>query len=436
MTPIQLPQWGDTNQVGSRGHTTNSGHFPSRPTTSQETNNNDYDEGGEEDDEEEDEDDDESMANVIPFAAAATMSNTPVGSVGGGSGGVGGGSVGSGGSFGGGGGSVGKVKSLNGMGSSNNSINSQNTSRSILTMRRLSERVENEDEDDEEDEHVRVYDPIDDDDDFRYAVAGRPHSTGMGGGKNGGIYEKSGTSGGGRMGTTSSRMGTLDHPYTVKLSHLNEAQRRDRSLFLALKPLHGREGVLLSNAKPIPRQFLPVDALVNDDASVNSQQLQEQQQQLQEQEQPQEQSSATIKHVQHQPQQPPPQPPPQKSTNKSRQIMALSKRGSLISMLKTIQHETTKNPAHLAQNMSAWTTLEVIHTPSDVHPVIYYEIKYTLDTYNTPSPPVLSTHLHHPPSHPTPSSHSLRLYVSGNKPRSIASLPSPTISIITKMNPC
>ena len=37
-------------------------------------------------------------------------------------------------------------------------------------------------------------------------------------------------------------------------------------------------------------------------------------------------------------------------------------------MLKTIQQGQTKDPAHLAQNMSAWTTLEVndkqTHMPS------------------------------------------------------------------------
>ena len=255
LNPILLQQWGDTPP------TTNAGNFRSqRPESHSENNhNNNYEEveGDDENDDyyyNDDGDDDGGMANVIPFAA--TMSNA--------------GSVNSG-----NGGSGGKVKSLSGVGSlGGSSVNSQNTSRSILTMRRLSEKMETEDdEEEEEEEQVQLYDPGEEDD-FRYAVAGHPSSnhhsngytatttTGLGGKRrNKSGFREDGETNERRTDTGQSRVITVDQdqPYTVKLSHLNEVQRRDRSLFLALKPLHGREGVLLSNAKPIPTKFLPME---------------------------------------------------------------------------------------------------------------------------------------------------------------------------------
>jgi hypothetical protein len=49
-----------------------------------------------------------------------------------------------------------------------------------------------------------------------------------------------------------SRLRNSHAAYTVKLAYLNEAQKLDRSLALALKPIKGVEALLLSKPKPVP----------------------------------------------------------------------------------------------------------------------------------------------------------------------------------------
>ena len=72
-------------------------------------------------------------------------------------------------------------------------------------------------------------------------------------------------------------------------------------------------------------------------------------------------------------------------------------------MLKAIQHEQTKIPAHLAQNMSAWTTLEVIHTP-DQHTLSTHPINTPSDTayQHTLYPTLPLNPSSHTPNQPPP----------------------------------
>jgi len=155
--------------------------------------------------------------------------------------------------------------------------------------------------------------------------------------------------------------------YTVKLSHLAEAQRRDRALFAALKPLHGREGVLLSNPKPIPASVLPPEdvpppsdkedpptlalaaaaAMVPLRAATVPASLPQR-----------DNTDDFIEGIGTVP--PPAALSPQKSMR-----MTLSKRGSLVSLLKQMQKDTNRGPAQVAQNMVAYTALEVRATHND-----------------------------------------------------------------------
>ena len=158
-----------------------------------------------------------------------------------------------------------------------------------------------------------------------------------------------------------------DAMYALKLSHLNEAQRRDRALFAALRPLHGREGVLLSGPKPIPlgvgnrlpyfpnppRDLLGTgtgptpypDRADSVEATHGT-------------------GTSTRSHlsVRIDSDRESAEASPMKSSGsqKGRKVTSmLSKRGSLMSLLNCIQQDHSRDPSHLAQNMIAWTVLEI-----------------------------------------------------------------------------
>ena len=150
-----------------------------------------------------------------------------------------------------------------------------------------------------------------------------------------------------------SRQPGLPDGYTVKLSHLAEAQRRDRALSAALQPLHGREGVLLSNPKPIPTSVMPQNPSgVFDPPTLASLSPARPEPTL----------GSAPRHATDGPDGPDgiaKAPPPAALSPQKSMRMALSKRGSLVNLLKQMQKDTNRGPSEVAQNMVAFTALEV-----------------------------------------------------------------------------